>query len=258
MEYSLRAFKIGEARAPGPLARYMSHWDEVEWGVHYVWLAQGGGRSVLINTGLPQDPADLEILNEACRSAYPDSCFAHDHIWPPQLRLAEVGLSPGNIDAVLIISMGAYATGNIELFPNADVHMSRTGWIDFMAPERRGQYEREVIFTDATLTYLVTQGWSNVHLVGDEEQVLPGIEMFWVGCHHRGSMAVSIQTKKGNVVISDSIPKYENFDPGIPMGVLENMFECEDALERIRRKADVIVPRGDSRVLDRYPDGILA
>ena len=258
MEYSLRAFKIGETRAPGPLSLYMSAWDVVEWGAHFIWLAQGGGRSILINTGLPQNPADLQILNDACRQAYEDNYFPADRIWTPQQRLAEVGLEPSDIDAVLINSLGAYATGNIELFPNADVYMSRLGWTDFIAPDRPPAYRRQVIFPDATLGYLVTKGWRHVHLVGEEEEVLPGITMFWVGCHHRGSMAVSIQTKNGKVVISNSILKYENFDPGIPIGVLENIFECQDALDRIRQEADVVIPMCDSRVLERFRDGIIA
>jgi glyoxylase-like metal-dependent hydrolase (beta-lactamase superfamily II) len=136
--------------------------------------------------------------------------------------------------------------------------MSRTGWLDFMAPERPTSLNREVMLTDATLVYLVTRGWSRLHLVGSEEEVLPGITMFWVGCHHRGSMAISIQTAKGKVVISDSIFKYENFDPGTPIGVLENLFECQDAAERIRKVSDIIFPTHDSRALDRHPGGIIA
>ena len=197
MDYSLRVFKIGESRAPLPLSLYMSGWGEVEWGPHNIWLAQGGGRSILINAGLPQDPVDLKILNDACRQAYADNYFPEDRIWTPQQRLAEVGLEPKDIDAILVNSIGSYATGGIHLFPNADVYMSRLGWIDFIAPERPPAYKRQVIFPDSTLTYLVTEGWSRLHLVGDEEEVLPGISMFWVGCHHRGSMAISIQTNKG-------------------------------------------------------------
>ena len=88
--------------------------------------------------------------------------------------------------------------------------------------------------------------------------LLPGIKMFWVGCHHRGSMAVSIQTAKGKVVISDALFTYENFDPGIPIGVLENIFECEDALQRVPEEADLVIPNHDNKVLVRYPDGIIA
>jgi glyoxylase-like metal-dependent hydrolase (beta-lactamase superfamily II) len=200
----------------------------------------------------------MEILNSACRNAHPENWFRPERSRTPQDCLAAVGLSPKDIDTVLLISMGAYATGNIELFPNADVYMSRTGWIHFMAPERPSASSREVTFTDATLTYLVTTGCKRVHLVGDEEQVLPGIKMFWVGCHHRGSMAVSIQTKKGKVVISDPIFRYENWDPGVPIGVLENIFEGQDALERVRKEADIVIPSHDNRVFERYPDGIIA
>ncbi len=258
MEYSLRVMKIGESMAPGPINFYMSHWDELEYGPHFIWLAKGGGRTVLINTGLPQDPEDLEILNEACRGAHPQNFFSPDRIWTPQQVLADVGVRPEDVDALLIISLGAYATGNIELFPGADVYLSRTGWIDFLAPERPLPFDPEVVLTDATLTYLVTAGRERLRLVDDEEEVLPGIRMFWVGCHHRGSMAVSIQTALGKVVISDSIFRYDNFDKGIPIGVFENIFECQDALERIRREADVVIPAHDNDVLNRYPAGIIA
>jgi glyoxylase-like metal-dependent hydrolase (beta-lactamase superfamily II) len=258
VEYSLRALKIGESVGPGPLFTFMSNWEKVEWGPHFIYLLQGGGRTILIHTGLPQDPEDLGILNAACRTSYEDNWFQPDHIWTPFERLAEVGVKPKDVDAILIISMGTYATGNIECFPDAEVYLSRTGWVDFMVPKRPSAGSREVILTDATLTYLVTKGWKRLHLVGDEEEVLPGIKMFWVGGHHRSSMAVVIPTAKGKVVISDTIFVYENFDPGISIGVAESLFECEDALERIRKEADIVVPKHDGRVLERYPDGIIA
>ena len=257
IEYSLRALRIGEAKGPGPISCYMGHWDRLEYGPHFVWIAQGGGRTILVNTGLPQDPRDLEILNASCRAAHPENYFAPGHIWPPQQVLTEAGVKPEDVDTILIISMGTYATGNIELFPNADVYMSRTGWMDFWACERPHAFPRGFFFTDATLTYLVTDGWDRIHLVDDEE-ILPGVKMFWVGCHHRGSMAVSVATAKGRVVISDSIFIYENLDAGTPIGVLENIFECQDALVRIRKEADVVIPKHDPEVLTRYPDGIIA
>jgi glyoxylase-like metal-dependent hydrolase (beta-lactamase superfamily II) len=210
-----------------------------------------------VNTGLPPDPDDLAILNDSCRAAHPQNYFAPDHIWPPRQVLAEVGVEPEEVDAVLITAMGAYATGNIELFPNAHIYMSRTGWLDVVAPTRPSDGHREVILTDATLVQLLTRAWPRVHLVDDEE-VLPGIRLFWVGCHHRGSMAVSIATARGRVVISDSIFMYENVEAGIPIGVLENIFECRDALERIRRKADIVVPAHDPAVLARYPNCVIA
>ena len=258
MEYTIRVMKIAEVMAPGPIDFYLSHWDELEYSPHFIWLVQRNGKNVLINTGLPQDPEDLEILNSACRACHPKNFFAPDHMWPPQDVLAEVGIKPADIDTVLITSMATYATGGIELFPNADIYMSRTGWVDFFAPEHKPLFHREVILTDATMTYLYTKAWDRIHLVGDEEEILPGIKMFWVGAHHRGSMAVSIPTAKGKVVISDSIFRYENFDPGIPIGAIENLFEFQDALERIKKEADIIIPAHDNEVLRKYPEGIIA
>lgn len=258
MEYSLQVMKIAESKAPGPIFFYMSHWDELDYAPHFIWLAKGGGRTILINTGLPQDPEDLEILNTACRGSHPENFFPDDRIWPPQEVLAEIGIRPEDIDTILIIAAGSYATGNIEKFPSAEVYLSRTGWVDFMAPERPLPFDPEVILTDATASYLVTKGRERLHLVDAEEEVLPGVKMFWVGCHHRGSMAVSISTAKGKVVISDSIFRYDNFEKGIPIGVLESMSECQDALERVRREADIVIPVHDKEVLNRYPDGVIA
>jgi glyoxylase-like metal-dependent hydrolase (beta-lactamase superfamily II) len=258
MEYSLRAMLNCTATLPGPISFYLSHWDEVNDAPHFLWLAQGGGRTILINTGLPQDPGDLQILNDACLAIHSENYFPPDRIRPPQDVLAEAGTQLEDVDTILIISPVSYATGNIELFPNAEIYMSRTGWIDFMAPQRPAHFDRRVIYTDATITYLVTEAWDRIHLVGDEEEVLPGIKMFWVGCHHRGSMAVSIQTAKGKVVISDSIFTYENLEKGTPIGAMENIFECEDAHERVREEAEIVFPNHDNEVLVRYPDGIIA
>ena len=258
MEYSLRAFKIGESMAPGPINFYLSHWDELEHSPHFVWLAQGGGKTIMVNTGLPQDEDDLAILNTACQACHPKNVFEAGHIWPVRDVLADANVKPEEVDAVLITAMASYATGGIELFPDAEVYMSRTGWIDFLAPVRPPLCHREVVFTDATMAYLYTRAWDRIHLVGDEEDILPGVKMFWVGAHHRGSMAVSIQTAKGKVVISDSIFRYENFDPGTPIGAIESLTEFQDALERIRAEADIVIPAHDNDVLQRHPGGMIA
>ncbi|MGA9055483.1 MAG: hypothetical protein WB763_03135 [Terriglobia bacterium] len=236
----------------------MSHWDLLDEGPHFTWLVQGGGRTILINTGLPQKPEDLKNLNAACLAFHPKNEFLPDRIWPPQKVLSEVGVKPEDVDAVLIISMGAYATGSLELFRNAQIYLSRTGWIDFLAPKRPLLVARGGVFTDSTLTYVITEAWERLHLVGDEEELFEGIKMFWVGCHHRGSMAVSIQTAKGKVVIADPIFRYDNFEKSIPIGVLENLFEFYDALDRIRKEADIVIPTHDNELLVRFPNGIIA
>jgi len=258
MNYQLRALKIAEGLCPGPINFYMSRWDVLDRSPHFTWLVQGDERTILINTGLPQKKEDLKKLNDACLAFHPKIDFPPDQIWPPQNVLAEVGIKPESVDAILIISLGAYATGSLDVFRNAQIYLSRTGWLDFMAPKRPSLLARGGVFTDSILTYLVTEAWERLHLVGDEEEVLPGIKMFWVGCHHRGSMAVSIQTAMGKVVLSDSIFRYENFEKSIPIGVLENLFECQDSLERIRKEGEIVVPIHDNEILIRYPGGVIA
>ena len=47
MAYSLRVMKIAEAKTAGPIQFHLSHWDELDYGPHFLWLAQGGGRTIL-------------------------------------------------------------------------------------------------------------------------------------------------------------------------------------------------------------------
>ncbi len=100
-----------------------------------------------------------------------------------------------------------------------------------------GFVPRNILMSDDVLTYLTTEVFDRVHLVGEEEEVLPGIRMFWVGVHHRSSMAISIPTNKGRVVISDCFFKYKNIEDNIILGVTESVEECKRSYARIRREA---------------------
>ena len=106
------------------------------------------------------------------------------------------------------------------------------------------------------MTYLQGKGKPKLHLVEDEE-ILPGLRFWWTGAHHRGSMAVSVQTKKGLVNFGDMAFVYENLEEKRPIGVLESMKEWLDSYPRLM-SADIVVPIHDPRVLDRYPDGLIA
>lgn len=219
-------------------------------------LIRGGGRTVLVNTG--PDIELLPTLNDAWRS------FDPRH----QLRVAEserlpaaleaVGSSVDEVDLVVVTPFQPYAIGNLLQLDNAEYALSRRGWIDFHAPLVRDHPHdyRPFCIPENILVRLVTDKWPAVRLLADEEELVPGIQVFWVGTHHRSSMAVAIETSEGTVVASDAFFRYENITENHPLGINESLQETLVAYERIRRTADILVPLYDPRVFTDHPNGI--
>jgi len=255
MSYEIRVFKMGEHYVPGPEVFWMSHWDR--WETLYFWmvLIRGEGKNILINTGLPKD---LTLRNQFLKNFAGEKCImiaTED----PKEALKKVGLDPEDINYVFLTPLQDYAVSNVDLFTKAKICISRRGWIeDVVAPRYELHVPRELRVPNKILIHLLTEAWNRVHLLEDEEEVLPGIRVFWAGVHHRSSIAICINTKKGRVIASDCFFKYENIEKNIPIGVMESFEEFIKTYSRIRKEADILLPLYDPEVLKRYPDGKIA
>jgi glyoxylase-like metal-dependent hydrolase (beta-lactamase superfamily II) len=253
--YEIRLLRMGRSQVPGPEIYWMSHWDS--WELIYFWMVviRQPGFTAIINTGPPRDITELnrfwrEFAGERCEMVREDS----DH---PEVALRAIGVDPGEVNYVFITPLQSYASGNIPLFKNATICISRRGWIeDFHAPLRESHVPRRLRIPDDVVKYLCITSPEKLRLLPDEEsEVVPGIRTFWTGVHHRSSMAVSIDTLKGRVVASDAFFKYENLEQNIPLGIAESLAECETSYARIRKSADILLPLYDPDVLKRHPNG---
>jgi hypothetical protein len=216
-----------------------------------------GAHVVLVNCG--PDPATLPPPPDG------DPMQTRQHILEvkpgetlPE-ALATAGTTVEEITHVIATPFQTYALGNILSFPNARICLSRRGWIDFHAPRWRNHPhdKRAACIPDDVLTGLVTHAWPRVRLVEDEE-IVPGIETFWTGTHHRSSLAVRIHSHAGVVIASDAFMRIENVIRRHPIGINESMEEALIAYDRMAREADILVPLYDPAVFDRYPGGRIA
>jgi len=59
MSYTIQVLKLGQVEVPGPEVYWMSDWER--WETLNIWavLIRGHGKNILINTGPPEDLADL-------------------------------------------------------------------------------------------------------------------------------------------------------------------------------------------------------
>lgn len=258
MKYTVRAFNAGTFWVPGPEVYWMQGWNTREEMNVVIYLVQGGGQNILINTGPPQD---LSILNKAWVDffGYPEA-----QIFRPEEQLLHnilrlQGLTPDDISTVIVTPLQAYATANIDLFRNAQICISRKGWIeDFQAPYYHLHVPRHLRIPPQVNHYLQNEGWEKLRLLPDEEEILPGIRAFWAGVHHRSSLAVCIETEKGTVLITDSFFKYGNIEQGHYLGVMESMMEADATWSRIRKEGKIIASIYDPEIFVRYPGGVLA
>jgi glyoxylase-like metal-dependent hydrolase (beta-lactamase superfamily II) len=258
VNYSIQAFNAGTFWVPGPEVYWMHNWNTREEMNTLIYLVRGGGRNILINTGPPQD---LTEINTAWFNffGYEEAKIVRTEDQRPQNILRSQGLTPDDIDTVIVTPLQAYATANIHLFRKAKICISRKGWIeDFQAPYYHLHVPRHLRVPPEVNNYLQNEGWENVHLLADEEQVYEGLRVFWAGVHHRSSLAVCIETDKGTAIITDSFFKYGNIEKGHYLGVMESMMEADATWTRLKREGKIVASIYDPEVFRRHPGGVIA
>jgi glyoxylase-like metal-dependent hydrolase (beta-lactamase superfamily II) len=256
MNFTVRSIKTAQVDVPGSELFWMSEFGE--WYTLYfqMVLLQAPGMTVLVNTGPPED---LKPINDLWVAGLGPRA---EMLRRPEERvvraLANVGVRPEDVTHVILTPFQLYTTGNVSLFDNAQVCMSKRGWIHYHTTHDHPHDVRWNSISRELLVKLVTDAWDQVRLLEDEDEVAPGLRTWWTGGHHRASLAVEVDSNVGVVVISDSFFYYENVENNRMLGISENMYEALTAYERARRVAAHLVPLYDPKVFARYPDGVIS
>ncbi|MEH1122937.1 hypothetical protein [Micromonospora sp. CPCC 206061] len=256
MSFTVRALPVGRTEIPGPELFWMGEWDHWFPLSFHVLLLQRDGVTALVNTGAPDD---LAPLNEIWTSILGErSRYERDATETIEAQLDRVGVRPADVTHVIATPFQLYTTAGIPLFTNAQICLSKKGWVHFHTTHQHPHDNRWTSLSRDVLVHLVTDAWDRVRLLDDEDEVVPGLRTWWAGTHHRASIAVEADSAAGTVVASDAFFYYENVEDGRMLGINENMYEGLACYERTRRVADHIVPLYDPKVFDRYPDGVIA
>ena len=65
----------------------------------------------------------------------PDAGLHIDESEYPENALATLGIKPDDVDYVFVTPFQMYSVGNINMFKNAQICLSKKGWISLMAPK---------------------------------------------------------------------------------------------------------------------------
>ena len=132
-DYSIKVLEIGYGENV-PMSFYLGDFADPEQTVPVhpfsMTLVQGEGRNILIDTGIDtDDPVKQEILKNAG--------IGHTH--SPREILATVGLTPEDIDAVILTHAHFDHAGALECYPNAKFYLQKRelqGWNDYLISDR--------------------------------------------------------------------------------------------------------------------------
>jgi hypothetical protein len=253
---SVQALSVGRTEIPGPELFWMSEWDQWFPLSFNVVLIRGDGVTALVNTGAPDD---LGPLNTIWKSILGDRAeYRRDPSETVLAQLDRVGVRPQDVTHVVATPFQLYSTAGIPLFPNAQICLSKRGWVHYHTTKEHPHDNRWASISPEVLVHLVTDGWDRVRLLEDEDEIVPGLRVWWAGAHHRASVAVEVDSSAGTVVASDAFFYYENVEDGRLLGINESMYEAIACYARTRKVADHIIPLYDPKVFDRYPDGVVA
>ena len=178
--------------------------------------------------------------------------------WQPYYRteresldqaLQDIGVSPEEIDMVILTHLHWDHASNNRLFPRARFIVQKKEYDYLMAPEpevKPGYDLSRVLKT-------------KYELVDGDSDIIPGISVVLAPGHSAGMQCVVVETRAGKYILGgDLITLFENWEakPHVPNGVHYDLKTILESLDKIDRIQGAVLPGHDQEVFDRstvYP-----
>ena len=172
-----------------------------ETNIHSITLLEGeDGRKVLIDTGVDTENPEKDALWKSLGQ----------HIKGVVWGLAQVGLTPDDIDDVIITHAHIDHVGGIERFKNAHIYMNQEefeAWEEMAADEKYLQLTLPAVYPPdfPPIRQMIEDGQITL-LNGDVVNLLPGISIHVVKeCHSVVEQLVLVDTKNGVYVLAGDV-----------------------------------------------------
>ncbi|MHC4749648.1 MAG: N-acyl homoserine lactonase family protein, partial [Planctomycetota bacterium] len=209
----------------------------------YIWLILGGDKPILVDAGL----SNIEEMNRGAAHVLREPITQNEHE-SSRAQLRKFGLRPEDIGHVFITHLHFDHVDDLLNYKNAKVYVGRKEWEGASsAAPTWGHYRVMHEFSN-------NPDCRQRLVLVDDQEILPGIESFWIGGHTPGSTAYRVNTAHGKVVLTgDTVSLLVNFEQNTPPGVFTNYDECMAAIKIVREKADIVLPSHDPSTLIHWP-----
>lgn len=242
-----------------PIRKKIGMITDIEWsdgtvseGIKHcgcAYLIQEGEKKILVDTGI----GDLNHITKV-RLKRGDKFYLSE-VASITDKLAEMDISPEDIDIVINTHLHWDHCGGNKYFPNAQFYIPEAD----VALALASPYWAPHFFSD--MKTCVTDISNRSVYVNGNIKVTEHIRIIHLGGHSPGSQGVLIDTEDlGTVALpGDVVCKYENLENDWigPAGNIWNITEAIDAVRLLRECSDEIIPSHDWRIFDKYKDGII-
>lgn len=246
--WEVSAIRFGSLRAPKSrlFHDFQAHGEpdaEIEMA-YFFWLLRDGERTVLVDTGF--DPAVAARRGRTCEVE-------------PLLALARLGVSPEQVDAVIVSHFHYDHVGNLGAFPAAEWIVPRAELEAWTDPGARG-LDRSHVEPAEVEAIAAAVAAGGARTTAGEEEVLPGVRTIEVGGHSPGQLVTVASAASGPVVItSDAVHFYEELELDRPFAIFADLAAMRRGYERVRELASapgaVLLAGHDPLSLERLGAG---
>jgi len=213
-----------------------------------VWLIEGAGKTILIDTGL----GDIDEVGTMQSRYGVDFVATRNSDQDLVAGLARHGVTPADIDIVVLTHLHFDHIGNNHLFPRAKFYVQRDELPQGIAPPSF------CMFYYPEYSYKVTEVRDRLVVIDGDVDIADGVRLVKIGGHTPGCMVVMVETGLGTVCLtSDVMYNYRNLELNWPMGSFWNLPELMRGYDRIRRDADLIVPEHDWQFHQLFTTGTI-
>ncbi len=247
--HHLQLFRTGTCRVKGRYAfRHYAKDRDHQYDI-YIGVIRGRGLVALVDTGM----ASVDEMNRGAGFLLSE-LISQGPGEDTLSILAREGLSPSEVQYVLLTHCHYDHCSNLPLFPNARVVIPETAWRVW-----HEQPDGAAYLHAGFLEHLHAVRAEGRLMLTDEGLVLPGIGVRRVGGHSPCSQFIYVNTERGVVVLTgDTVQMYANLEADDTVGIWMDEEECRRALQIARSTADIVIPGHDPRVWVEHPAGVVA
>ncbi len=219
-----------------------------KWSPIPIWYIKGADKKILVDTSFNS----VEHVAEVRSARGEVFILRREPRWEIRNALSTVGVKPEDIDIVIHTHLHWDHCGNDGLFTKASFIAQREELALALTPPPYAlHYQKE-------LTKGILDVLDRFRTINGDVTIVDGVELWKLGGHTPGSMAVAVKTDVGLVaLIGDVIGDYKNLElnwPG-PAGNYWSLDQLVKAYRLVKKKADIIIPGHDWKVWSLHPEG---
>lgn len=224
--YTIHPMAVGANETDQGIMTYLRGYGKRIWIPIYSFLIKGGDRNILVDTGLEQFVVPEHVGREYGLE-----------IMEFEQALQSHGLSPEDIDTVIHTHLHNDHCENDCKCVNARIVVQKAEYDFFLDPHPLDhRYYPDLL------------DGLDVQLVEGDVTLADGIDLVFSPGHTPGGQSVAVRTTGGWAVITGFCCNASNFPetgPAVAPGVHTDALAAYDSANRIRQRADILIPLHD-------------